>query len=232
MRPSSRVWPWATRSGCSAATASLNEALNGLRGGVALGVVPAGGANVLARSLGARERRISVGRVNGRRFRVLCGHRRRLRRRARAGDAGSARERPPLQRPPVRPGSGCATSYGATSHGSRSWAWAARRRLRLERRGLHVRRPPAAALPTCCSLRAWSGRRGARSVTALSSACLAPACSSGAGWPVHGVLAGHDLDRIEVHCDVPLPLQADGEDLGDVREAVFEAERDAVTVLQ
>ena len=29
----------------------------------------------------------------------------------------------------------------------------------------------------------------------------------------------------------PLPLQADGEDLGDVREAVFEAERDAVTVL-
>ena len=44
------------------------------------------------------------------------------------------------------------------------------------------------------------------------------------------MLTGHDLDRIEVHCDVPLPLQADGEDLGDVREAVFEAERDAVTV--
>ena len=41
-------------------------------------------------------------------------------------------------------------------------------------------------------------------------------------------LSGHDLDRIEVRCDVPLPLQADGEDLGDVREAVFEAERDAV----
>ena len=29
----------------------------------------------------------------------------------------------------------------------------------------------------------------------------------------------------------PLPLQADGEDLGDVREVLFEAERDAVTVL-
>ena len=28
--------------------------------------------------------------------------------------------------------------------------------------------------------------------------------------------SGHDLDRIEVHCDRPLPLQADGEDLGDV----------------
>jgi hypothetical protein len=29
----------------------------------------------------------------------------------------------------------------------------------------------------------------------------------------------------------PLPLQADGEDLGDVEAAVFEAERDAVSVV-
>ena len=41
----------------------------------------------------------------------------------------------------------------------------------------------------------------------------------------------HDADRLEVACDRPLPLQADGEDLGDVSEAVFEAERDAVAVL-
>jgi len=45
------------------------------------------------------------------------------------------------------------------------------------------------------------------------------------------VLYGHDLDRIEITCDRPFPLQADGEDLGDVREAVFEAERDAIAVL-
>ena len=45
------------------------------------------------------------------------------------------------------------------------------------------------------------------------------------------LLYGHDLDRIEIACDRPLPLQADGEDLGDVEEAVFEAERDAVAVL-
>ena len=32
-------------------------------------------------------------------------------------------------------------------------------------------------------------------------------------------------------CDRPLPLQADGEDLGDVEHVVFEAERDAVDVL-
>ena len=41
----------------------------------------------------------------------------------------------------------------------------------------------------------------------------------------------HDADRIVVRCDTPTPLQLDGEDLGDVEEVVFEAERDAVTVL-
>ena len=44
-------------------------------------------------------------------------------------------------------------------------------------------------------------------------------------------MTGHDLDRIEVRCDRPLPLQADGEDLGDVDDVVFEARRDAVSVL-
>jgi diacylglycerol kinase family enzyme len=45
------------------------------------------------------------------------------------------------------------------------------------------------------------------------------------------VLRGHDLDRIVVRCDEPMPLQSDGEDLGDVQEVVFEARRDAVAVL-
>ncbi|TML34259.1 MAG: hypothetical protein E6G24_05190 [Actinobacteria bacterium] len=48
---------------------------------------------------------------------------------------------------------------------------------------------------------------------------------------VGDLLSGHDLDRIEVTCDRPLPLQADGEDLGDVTKALFEAERSAVRVL-
>jgi diacylglycerol kinase family enzyme len=46
-----------------------------------------------------------------------------------------------------------------------------------------------------------------------------------------GVFRGHDLDRIVVHCDRPMPLQSDGEDLGDVDEVVFEARRDAIAVL-
>ena len=41
----------------------------------------------------------------------------------------------------------------------------------------------------------------------------------------------HDLDRIELVCDGPLPLQADGEDLGDVERAEFVAEREALSVL-
>ena len=45
------------------------------------------------------------------------------------------------------------------------------------------------------------------------------------------ILSGHDLDRLEVRCDRPLPLQADGEDLGDVESVVFEARRDAISVL-
>jgi diacylglycerol kinase family enzyme len=45
------------------------------------------------------------------------------------------------------------------------------------------------------------------------------------------VLSGHDLDGIEVRCDRPMPLQADGEDLGDVTKASFAAERGALDVL-
>jgi diacylglycerol kinase family enzyme len=45
------------------------------------------------------------------------------------------------------------------------------------------------------------------------------------------MLSGQNVDRIEVRCSRPMPLEADGEDLGDVTEAVFEAERDVLDVL-
>ena len=53
----------------------------------------------------------------------------------------------------------------------------------------------------------------------------------GSGLKEGKALTARDLDRIVVRCDRPLPLQVDGEDAGDVVEAVYEAERDAVTVL-
>ena len=52
-------------------------------------------------------------------------------------------------------------------------------------------------------------------------------------WNHEAMQAGsaHDLDRLVVRCDRPLPLQVDGEDAGDVTEAVYEAEQNAITVL-
>ena len=41
----------------------------------------------------------------------------------------------------------------------------------------------------------------------------------------------HDVEAIELRCDRPMPLQADGEDLGDVQAVRFDSERDAVSVL-
>jgi diacylglycerol kinase family enzyme len=45
------------------------------------------------------------------------------------------------------------------------------------------------------------------------------------------VLYGHDLDRVEIVCDEPLPLHVDGEDLGDVDYVECVCERGAVSVL-
>ena len=41
----------------------------------------------------------------------------------------------------------------------------------------------------------------------------------------------HDADELRIECDEPTPLQADGEDLGDVDGASFEAEREALRVV-
>jgi hypothetical protein len=66
----------------------------------------------------------------------------------------------------------------------------------------------------------------------LAAGRLAARLAAGRGLAgATGVLAAHDVDRVRVVCEEPLPLQADGEDLGDIREAIFEAERDAVDVL-
>ena len=57
--------------------------------------------------------------------------------------------------------------------------------------------------------------------------------AAGLAWgkKLRGLLVAADLDRVTVTCRRPLPMQADGEDLGDVDTAEFEAVRDAVAVL-
>jgi hypothetical protein len=41
----------------------------------------------------------------------------------------------------------------------------------------------------------------------------------------------HDVDGVRVHCVRPLPLHADGDDLGDVEETTFEVARNAARML-
>ena len=204
----------------------VNEALNGLRGGVSLGVVAAGGTNVLARALGPGEHRISVGRVNGRRFAFAAGI---------GVDSEVVRELDAERR----------GRRASDLRYTRAVAGKLRRgyepRLEIQGMGraaiLFVSNGPvytyAGPLPLRFSPEARFGLgldfAAPERVTSVSAAQLLAMVVAGRG--IAKALRGHDLDRIEVRCDLPLPLQADGEDLGDVTEAVFEAERDAITVL-
>ena len=210
----------------------VNEVLNGLRPGAMLGIVPAGGSNVVARSLGARERRISVGRVNGRRFAFAAGigvdsdvvreleTKQRYESGKRASDLTYARAVAGRLLRGYEPrlevvGLGRAAIVLVSNNDVFTYAGPVPLRFAADARfelGLDVVAPE---------------RIGARSL-----ARLVPRLAVGRGLVgARGVLSGHDVDRIEIRCDVPLPLEADGEDLGDVTEAVFEVERDAVTVL-
>jgi diacylglycerol kinase family enzyme len=218
----------------------VNEVLNGLPSGKPLGVVAGGHTNVFARALGTpndpaaatRERRISLGRVNGRRFGFAAGI---------GVDSDAVRELDTIKR-----------AAEGRRPGDMAYARVVARRLlggyepRLELEG-HGR----AALVFVSNDAAFSyaGRFPLRlspqgrfelglDVTAptradrWTAARLAGRLVTGRGLGgAPGVLTLHDADRLVVRCDEPLPLQADGEDLGDVSEAVFEAERDAISVL-
>lgn len=223
----------------------FNEVLNGVEGTIPVGFIPGGHTNVLPRALGfpgdpvaaamrislGRTRRISLGRVNGRRFAFASG----------MGVGAEA----------VRD----VDAFGRTPDGQRrgdlTFARFVARRL-LTRRGpeleiagfgraamafvsnnavftcagrIPIRLSPHASFELGLDLTA-PVRVDGGVVARLVPRLLLGLGLSGAG----GVLSGHDLDRIEVHADIPRTLQADGEDLGDVCDAVFEAERDAVSV--
>ena len=224
----------------------FNEVLNGARPETILGFVPGGGTSVLPRVLGlprdpveaarqlaaGRTRRIGLGRANGRRFGFAAGVGldaelvRRMDARGRRADG-------------KRPGDAV-------------FAWTAVKTLAETR----VRFDPALdveghgraafALVANADPYSYVGRlplrlpRGARLEGGLD--LLGPRALRLRSLPgaVRYILTGrtrlpvvelHDQDRIEIRCDRPMPLQLDGEDVGDVTEVVFEAERDAVDVL-
>ena len=231
----------------------FNEVVNGLRDPVPLGFVPGGATSVLPRALGlprdpaeaarvvagaiarGTARRISLGRVNGRRFTFSAGIGldaeivRRVDQRGRRADG---------RRP-----------------GDAYFAWTIARLL-LERRGrfeaqleIAGRGRAAFALVANADPYSFAGpvalRVAPRARFELGLDLVAPRAVEPRTLPrllayalggrgqttAADVVYGHDLDRIEVRCDRPLPLQADGEDLGDIAHAVFEAERNAVAVL-
>jgi diacylglycerol kinase family enzyme len=226
-----------------------NEVLNGVEGDVAIGLIPGGGASVLPRALGqprdpvaaarrlldANPRRISLGRVNGRRFGFAAG----------VGlDAELVRR---------------VDAFGRSRERGRAGNWAfgwvglrllAEHRFRLEPVLEIVGHGRVAfALAANADPYTFAGPIPlhvaplARFDSGLD--VVAPRHVSPAKLPrfltyaVRGrgqehardVLYLHDTDRVELVCDRPLPLQADGEDLGDISRVTLEAERSAVTVL-
>jgi diacylglycerol kinase family enzyme len=229
----------------------FNEALNGVeRDDLPLGFVPGGGTSVLPRALGlprdsvaaaeqladaleqGRTRRISTGRVNERRFAFNAGI---------GLDAEAVRRIDEQGRAPDGRRPGDLAFVGAFAS------------LLLQRRGrldpvLDVDGYGRAALVLVSNVNPYSFLKAlAIQVTpeavfeegldflapvSITPRTLPPLLFALAtGRPARNALRGHDLDRIEVRADRPIPLQADGEDLGDVTEAVFEAERNSVTVL-
>jgi diacylglycerol kinase family enzyme len=229
----------------------FNEALNGLESDVPIGFLPGGATSVLSRALGVprdpvaaakqvadglsagRTRRISLARVNGRRFAFAAGVGLPAEVVRRVDDLG---RRTDGRRPSDLAFAVAVVRALAARHG--------RLESRLEIAGFGR---AAAAFVANGSPYTYAARvplpiaREAAFEKGLDF--VAPVSVGPASLPVtvarvlsgrtHGdrYLRGHDLDRIEIACDLPLPLHADGEDLGDAERAVFEAERDAVSVV-
>jgi diacylglycerol kinase family enzyme len=227
----------------------FNEVLNGVGGSTPLGFLPGGGANVLVRALGlprdplvaarrlrtAAPRRISLGRANGRRFGFSGGVGldaelvRRVEARGRSRERGRA---------------------GNVAFATAAFGVLAGQRFRLEP-ALEVRGHGRAAfaLAANCDPYTYAGlvplHVAPKARFELGLDLVAPRCVTPTNLPrfiayaltgrgqehARDVVYAHDVDRVEIVCDRLLPLQADGEDLGDVRDVVFEAERDAVDVL-
>jgi diacylglycerol kinase family enzyme len=231
----------------------VNEVLNGLAEDVPFGAIPGGGTSVFARALGLPRapasaaarvadaiasgitRRITLGRVDGRRFGFAVGL---------GFDAATVRRVDALGRAQdgKRPGD-LVFAYELV----RVLA-AGRFKLEpaLEVRG-HGR--AAAAFVANCDPYTYAGsiplHIAPEARFELGLDLVAPVRISPRALPrlarylvtgkgqqsASDVLYAHDVDRIEITCDRPLPLQADGEDLGDVEHVVIEAEREAIDVL-
>ncbi len=226
-----------------------NEVVNGLEADLPVGFIPGGSTSVFPRALGmprdpvaaARalaaspaERRISLGRVNGRRFTFSGGF---------GIDAELVRRIDALGRASGKRANDLAfarTLAGIFTESRARFAPA------MEVEGLgrvafalvanghpysYVGRIPLRIAPKAkfeLGLDLVAPREiKARRLPQVAAWALA---GKGQQRSPH-VLYVHDADELVVRADRPMPLQVDGEDLGDVEEAHFEAERSALRVL-
>ena len=227
----------------------FNEVVNGLAGDPLVGFIPGGSTSVFPRALGiprdpvsaarslarsTAERKISLGRVNGRRFTFSAG----------VGiDAELVRRVDSLGRASGKRASDIA--FARTLAG-----------IFAERRGrfepvMEVEGLGRVAFALVANGHPYSYvgrvplRIAPKAEFELGLDLVAPRQLKArrlpqvAGWVLAGkgqersphVLYVHDADELTVRADAPVPLQVDGEDLGDVDEAHFEAERWALRVL-
>jgi diacylglycerol kinase family enzyme len=226
-----------------------NEVLNGIDSETPVGFVPGGGANVLPRALGlpgdpvraaqrlvaGNTRRISLGRVNGRRFGFAAGIGidaeaiRRHEARGRSDDgsrAGNAMFVWGLVRMLAERRGRFEPALEILGRGRAAFALVANADPYTYAGPVPIHIAPEARFELGIDLVAPRGVRPVDLPRLFAHALLGRAQPS-----ARRVVYGHDLDRIEVVADEPMPLQADGEDLGDVTSAIFEAERGAALVL-
>lgn len=226
----------------------FNEVLNGARSDVPVGFVPGGGSSVLPRALGLprdpvvacarlvesirsdRTRRISIGRVNGRGFgfAAALGFPAEIVRRIDELGRENGR-RPPdrafaltigrellARRGRIEPAlevDGEPVSFALVANGSPYTYF----------RRIPLRFAPEADFAGGLDVVAPRNVRPAAIPRLFAAAAL--------GRRAGGVLYRHDVDRVVVSSREVVPLQVDGEDLGDVDHALFESARGALTVL-
>jgi diacylglycerol kinase family enzyme len=228
----------------------FNEVANGVTSSAPpLACIPGGGTSVFPRALGTprdplraaeelavaferrRTRSITLGRVNGRRFLFSAGLlfdaelvRRIEERRSRAGRPGDVAFVATLLKLLAENGGRFDPVLELDGVGRAAFLFVANADPYTYLGSLPVHIAPEASLER--GLDAIAPTR----VRAYLVPRLLRYVLTGRGRP-RSVLAVHDADRLEARCDRPLPLQADGEDLGDVTHAIFEAERRAISVL-
>jgi diacylglycerol kinase family enzyme len=230
---------------------AFNEALNGLRADLPIGLVPGGGSSVLPRALGLsrdperaaqalaealredRTRAISLGSVNGRRFAFAAA----LGFPAEVVRCVDARGRPNGRRPPDRAFVAAAAALlrerrgripptlEIEGHGRAAFALVANGDPYTYFRRHPIHAAPAAAWESGLDLVA------PREVRPGSIPLLVAATLSARTHRTRGVLYLHNADELVLHAERPTALQVDGEDLGDVVLARFGVERKAAKIL-